>query len=167
MLREREIAGDWAFHLPFLLQMFPALCVGLGIHLFPYSPRWLVMKGRTDDSIKALAKLRGLSVHDEQVQTEWKAIIIEVRSQEEILRHEHPNASSVMLEILQWVDLFKPKHIRRTLVALEIPFFQQVRPSPALHGEPVLILGKFSSPESTRSSTTHRPSSRLSESTTT
>lgn len=126
-VHDREIAGDWAFRLPFLLQVIPALCVGLGIHFFPFSPRWLVMKGRTEDSLKALAKLRRLPEDDSRVQTEWKAIIVEVRLHEEILHREHPNAGSVKLEILQWVDLFKPKYIRRTLVALGIPFFQQVR----------------------------------------
>ena len=40
-----EISSEWAFRLPFLLQMVPALMVGIGIHLFPYSPRWLCMRG--------------------------------------------------------------------------------------------------------------------------
>jgi hypothetical protein len=30
------------------------------------------------------------------------------------------------LELLEWMDLFKPKYIKRTAVALGMPFFQQV-----------------------------------------
>ena len=30
-----EIQSHWAWRLPFLLQMVPALMVGLGIHVFP------------------------------------------------------------------------------------------------------------------------------------
>ncbi|OQV05166.1 hypothetical protein CLAIMM_09950 [Cladophialophora immunda] len=121
----RHIAGDWSFRLPFLLQMAPALAVGLGIHFFPFSPRWLAMRGRNDDSLKALAKLRRLPQDDHRVQTEWKGILVDVRFQEEMLKREHPNTGPLMLEIKQWIQLFKPKYIKRTLVAIGIPFFQQ------------------------------------------
>jgi hypothetical protein len=34
-----DIQSHWSWRLPFLLQMVPALMVGCGIHLFPFSPR--------------------------------------------------------------------------------------------------------------------------------
>ncbi|VUC20277.1 unnamed protein product [Clonostachys rosea] len=117
--------GEWSFRLPFLLQMPPALFVGLGIHLFPFSPRWLVMRHRDDESLQALAKLRQVPTTDDRVQAEWKGIITEVRSQQEILSLEHPNSSGVALELQQWADLFRPRCLKRTAVALGIPFFQQ------------------------------------------
>jgi MFS family permease len=40
-------------------------------------------------------------------------------------RHHGANKNPVVLELKQWGDLFKPKYIRRTTVALAIPFFQQ------------------------------------------
>ena len=126
MLVNRYIDGEWAFRLPFVLQMVPALAVGLGIHFFPYSPRWLSMRGRNEESLAALAKLRRLPESDERVQTEWKGIMVEVRFQEEMLRREHPNSGALMLELKQWFDLFKPKYLKRTLVTIGIPFFQQV-----------------------------------------
>lgn len=47
----RHVAGDRSFRLPFLLQVPLALMVGFGIHLFPFSPRWLAMLGRDEESI--------------------------------------------------------------------------------------------------------------------
>lgn len=122
----REIAGDWAFRLPFLLQMAPALMVGVGIQFFPFSPRWLAMRHRDGDSLRALERLRRLPGTDERVQLEWKGIIREVELQELVLRREHgADINFVLLEFKQWGDLFKPSCIRRTVVALAIPFFQQ------------------------------------------
>lgn len=123
----REIDGEWAFRLPFVLQMVPALCVGGGIHFFPYSPRWLAMRGRDEDSLQSLCKLRKVPVSDDRVQAEWKGIMSEVRFQKEILAKDHPSTNAVALELAQWVDLFRPKYLKRTLIALGIPFFQQFR----------------------------------------
>ena len=122
----RSIDGEWAFRLPFLLQMIPAMAVGGGIHFFPFSPRWLAMRGRDEDCLDSLTKLRRLPATDDRVQIEWKGILSEVRFQQEMLQKEHGTNNNVfMLEIKQWMDLFRPKYFRRTLVALAIPFFQQ------------------------------------------
>lgn len=121
----RVIAGEWAFRLPFLLQMLPALIVGGGIHFFPFSPRWLAMRDRYEDSLQSLSKLRRLPTSHEQVQVEWKGILAEVQFQREVVRREHPNANAITSDLLQWIDLFRPKYLRRTLIAIAIPFFQQ------------------------------------------
>lgn len=84
------------------------------------------MRHRDDESLASLAKLRRLPAADERVQQEWKNIRTEVRFQEEIRQREHGNSNAFVAELHQWVDLFRPKYIKRTLVALGIPFFQQV-----------------------------------------
>ena len=61
------------------------------------------------------------------VQLEWKGIISEIRFQRELRESRHPGDSSVIVELRQWFDLFRPKYFRRTAIALAIPFFQQVR----------------------------------------
>lgn len=122
----RHIDGDWAFRLPFVLQMAPALLVGVGIQFFPFSPRWLAMRHRDDESLKSLQTLRRLPATDERVQQEWRGILSEVALQERVLEQEHGlNTNMFVLELKQWGDLFSPKYIRRTAVALAIPFFQQ------------------------------------------
>ncbi|KAJ5337827.1 hypothetical protein N7452_004555 [Penicillium brevicompactum] len=121
----RAVSGDWAFRLPFLLQMIPALVVGFGIHLFPFSPRWLALRDRKEDSLASLAKLRRLPPSDETVLLEWRGILTEVRFQKEIMHNQYPNTGPAMLEIKGWIDLFRPRYLRRTAVAIAIPFFQQ------------------------------------------
>ncbi|OJJ59171.1 hypothetical protein ASPSYDRAFT_150895 [Aspergillus sydowii CBS 593.65] len=123
----RIIHGDWAFRLPFLLQIVPALVVGGAIHFFPFSPRWLAMRGRNGDSLAALARLRRRPEHDTQVQLEWKGILAEIRFQEEMLEREYPNHKDhpIRTDLRQWLGLFNKRYFRRTLVALAIPFFQQ------------------------------------------
>ncbi|KAL4793691.1 general substrate transporter [Aspergillus venezuelensis] len=123
----RMMTGDWAFRLPFLLQIVPALVVGGAIHLFPFSPRWLAMRSRNSDSLTALARLRRRPEHDDQVQLEWKGILAEIRFQEEILDKEYPDHKDhpIQTGARQWLGLFNKRYFKRTLVALAIPFFQQ------------------------------------------
>lgn len=83
------------------------------------------MRQRDDDSLHALAQLRRVPATDDRVQAEWKGILTEVRFQHEILSQEHPNDSGIILELKQWGDLFRPRCLKRTAVALGIPFFQQ------------------------------------------
>ncbi|KAF2159837.1 hypothetical protein M409DRAFT_70735 [Zasmidium cellare ATCC 36951] len=120
-----EMAGEWSFRLPFLLQIAPALCLGLGIHFFPFSPRWLCMRDRSEDSLQSLSRLRRLPVDDHRVQLEWRGIIAEVRVQREVSRRHHGDKTGFRLEISEWIALFKPKYWRRTMIAMAIPFFQQ------------------------------------------
>lgn len=77
------MSGDWAFRLPFLLQMIPGLVVGLGIHCFPFSPRWLALRDKNQESLQALSKLRRLPATIETVQLEWRVILTEDRFQEQ------------------------------------------------------------------------------------
>ncbi|KAJ5990228.1 hypothetical protein N7522_010435 [Penicillium canescens] len=121
----RAIQGDWSFRLPFLLQMIPALIVGGGIHLFPFSPRWLALRDRKEEGLVSLAQLRQLPSSDETVQLEWRGILTEVRFQRQVMHSDYPNTGSAMMELKGWIDLFRPRYLRRTAVAIAIPFFQQ------------------------------------------
>jgi hypothetical protein len=105
--------------------MVSAVSLGTCIHFFPFFPRWLAMKGRDDDCLKALSKLHRLPAEDRRVQLEWHGILNDVKIQQEIKAREHPNSRGVILELKEWFDLFKPKYIRRTIIAVGLPFFQQ------------------------------------------
>lgn len=120
-----SIQSEWAFRLPFLLQMVPAICVGTGIHIFPYSPRWLGMRDRNEESLQALSKLRRLPSDDPRVQLEWKGIIADVQLEREVTRRRHGTTKGIKVEVKTWLDLFKPRYRKRTAVAMAIPFFQQ------------------------------------------
>lgn len=121
----RHMEGEISFRLPFGLQMVCATSLGLGIHLFPYSPRWLALVDRHDDCLKSLCQLRRLPASDARVQTEFKSIIAEIEYQRIIQARNHPGASGLKLELLGWRDLFTRKMWRRTIVGVGVGFFQQ------------------------------------------
>ncbi|KAF4944953.1 hypothetical protein FSARC_14542 [Fusarium sarcochroum] len=121
----KDMAGEASFRLPFGLQMVSATLLGAGIHLFPYSPRWLVMADRHQDSLKVLSKLRKLPAEDPKVQAEWHSIINEISFQRTVSSREHPGASGLKLELLLWGDVLSKKTLKRTIVACGICFFTQ------------------------------------------
>lgn len=121
----RFLDGEIAFRLPFGLQMVCATVLGIAIHIFPYSPRWLSLVNRDDESLASLSKLRRLPPDDERVQTEWRGIMAEVEFQKVVEQKMHPGKSGFRLEVAQWLDLFKKKTWRRTIVGVGVAFLQQ------------------------------------------
>lgn len=84
------------------------------------------MKGRDDEALSSVAKLRRLPENDQRVQTEWKGIMAETRLDAADARRMHGESKGVALELKSWALLFKKKYWRRTAIAIAIPFFQQV-----------------------------------------
>lgn len=123
----RHLAGEASFRLPFGLQMVSATLLGLGIHFFPYSPRWLALVGRSDDALAALCRLRRLPADDERIAAEHHGILTEVAIQQKIQEKRHPGVKpgSVKAEVLGWLDLLKKKMWRRTVVGVGVAVFQQ------------------------------------------
>lgn len=121
----RHIASEASFRLPFGLQMVSATALGLGIHFFPYSPRWLALVDRRDDCLLSLTKLRGLPSDDHRVQAEFQGIVAEITFQRLIQEKRHPGTTGLKLEFLSWLDLFARKSWKRTAVGAGVAFFQQ------------------------------------------
>lgn len=119
------MAGEISFRLPFGLQMVCATLLGTCIHFFPYSPRWLAMVDRHDECLTSLCKLRNLPASDSRIQTEFKSIIAEKEYQRAIKARNHPGATGLKLEALEWRDLLTRKMWRRTVVGVGVAFFQQ------------------------------------------
>lgn len=119
------MTSEASFRLPFGLQMVCATALGIGIHFFPYSPRWLALVNRRDESLASLAKLRKLPPTDERVQVEHRGIVTEVEFQRIVQEKTHPGATGVRLEIYSWLDLFRRRNWHRTAVGCGVLFFQQ------------------------------------------
>ncbi|KAI4129854.1 MAG: hypothetical protein LQ338_002037 [Usnochroma carphineum] len=127
----RYMGGEWAWRLPFLLQMIPSTVLGLGILFLPFSPRWLASKGRDDEALQSLGKLRQLPVTDQRLQQEWFDIRAEVAFHRQTSALKHPELqskskmNSIKLEIVSWTDCFRRGCWRRTHIGIGIMFFQQ------------------------------------------
>ncbi|KAH8883331.1 general substrate transporter [Thozetella sp. PMI_491] len=127
-----SIPSNWSWQLPFLLQMLPGLLLGFGAILLPFSPRWLASKGREQEALASLARLRMLPPTDRRVQREWMEIVSESRFQAELLSERHPKLTKdkgsltrLRLEAAMWADCLKPGCWRRTHVGAGLMFFQQ------------------------------------------
>lgn len=119
----RHMAGEISFRLPIGLQMVCATILGFGIHLFPYSPRWLAMVDRRQESLASLTKLRGLPATDNRICAEYEGIIAELELEKLLQEKRYPGASVYQREMNAWKDLFK--NWRRTVVGCGVCFFQQ------------------------------------------
>lgn len=125
----RFIDSSWSWRLPFLIQILPGLVLGAGAVFLPFSPRWLANKGRDDQALHTLARLRQLPMTDRRVEKEWLDILAESRYQQQHFAEAHPNLGSgdkIMLELASWKDCFKGRNWRRTAVGSGITTFQQV-----------------------------------------
>ena len=131
--------SHWSWQLPFLIQIIPGLFLGFGAIFLPFSPRWLASKGRDEDALINLAKLRSLPMTDPRVQREWLEIITESKFQRGILAERHPTlinggvANKLKLEFSSWMDCFKKGCWRRTHVGAGLMFFQQVTSVKPIH----------------------------------
>ena len=77
----KDMAGKIAFRLPLGLQLVTATILGVYIHFFKYSPKWLAMRHRPDDGLQRPRKSRRLPSDEHRVQTEYQEIVTEVRFQ--------------------------------------------------------------------------------------
>lgn len=128
----RYMAGEWAWRLPFLLQLIPGFILAAGVIFLPFSPRWLASNGRNAEALQSLSKLRQLPDSDRRVRQEFMDIQAEVRFHQEMNAEKHPSLQSgsakdaFLLELASWADCFKKGCWRRTHVGVMIMFFQQV-----------------------------------------
>lgn len=126
------ISGEWSWRGPFLIQILPGFILGAGIVFLPFSPRWLASKGRDQETLQSLSRLRRVPQTDQRVRLEWFDIKAEVALQREALRERHPKlflneskGTKVKCEVVGWTDLFRKNCWRRTMVGMGIMFFQQ------------------------------------------
>ncbi|KAJ5972600.1 General substrate transporter [Penicillium vulpinum] len=125
------MAGEWAWRLPFLLQLIPGFVLAAGVYALPFSPRWLASKGRDEEALASLCRLRSLPASDRRVRQELMDIQAEVRFHQEMNRENHPDLqgggrkNSILLELSSWADCFKKGCWRRTHIGIGLGFFQQ------------------------------------------
>ncbi|KAI8991594.1 general substrate transporter [Mycotypha africana] len=100
------LTNDWSWRTCFLIQLFACILL-LGAYWLPYSPRWLIDKGRREEALEVLAKLHESSVDDPEVRNEFLCLCDEIEQ-------EHAFGAR------SFIECFRGTNLKRTLFALFI-----------------------------------------------
>jgi len=106
---------DSAWLVPLCLQLFPAMCLFVGMIFMPFSPRWLVHHGRETEALATLAKLRGLPQDHELIELEYSEIRAQSLFEKRTVAEKYPHladGSALSVAKLQFEavgSLFKSK----------------------------------------------------------
>lgn len=127
-----ENQSNLAWMLPSIIQGVPAAILAVGIWWLPFSPRWLIKKGRDEEGLKTLSYLRKLPIEHELVQTEFLEIKSEALFERRSFEKNFPNlaakeaGSVVVREFAQYYQIFRTwDNFKRVSTAWLIMFFQQ------------------------------------------
>ncbi|ORX90096.1 general substrate transporter [Basidiobolus meristosporus CBS 931.73] len=98
------LSTTWSWRAPFLLEML--LCFSLSFTIFlPFSPRWLMDKGRSEEALLVLAKLHSAPIDSPNVMAEYRVIREEIESERAFGNRTY-------------IELFRGSNLKRTLLAL-------------------------------------------------
>jgi hypothetical protein len=118
--------SDAAWRIPFALQIFPGLVLGIGMLFFPESPRYYCMRDNEEAGIRALARVRRTDSDDETLQKEYLSIKAEVMFEEQYNREKFSGKSGVSLYLAGYSTLFSTwPSFKRTAIGCCVMFFQQ------------------------------------------
>ncbi|EEA19416.1 MFS quinate transporter, putative [Talaromyces marneffei ATCC 18224] len=127
-----DTQSNLAWQLPSIIQGIPACLLALGIWWMPFSPRWLVKKGRVEEARKTLAWLRKLPIDDAMVQVEFLEIQAEALFEQRAFAKAFPdlaareNQNVLFRELAQYVNCVRTKdNFKRVATAWLVMFFQQ------------------------------------------
>ncbi|KAF2866507.1 general substrate transporter [Massariosphaeria phaeospora] len=108
---------DFSWRFPIAFQIVFGFIVLIGPFWLPESPRWLLTKDRTDDAVKSLAALRGLSIDADETKLQINVIVDSIRAS----GHKGGNTP--------FSALFtggKTQHFRRMMLGVSSQIFQQI-----------------------------------------
>ncbi|OAX36576.1 general substrate transporter [Rhizopogon vinicolor AM-OR11-026] len=114
-----------SWRVPLGLQLFPALCLGIGMFFMPDSPGWLAESGREEEAAQTLSRLRRKPADDNSVRFELLEIMAEVRYTREVTKAIIPNAGPYRLWVQMMVSFTSKKMTKRLFVGCLPMSFQQ------------------------------------------
>jgi hypothetical protein len=109
------IGGEAAWRIPLALQLIPAIVLCGGAFFLPYSPRWLMLRGREEECLMTLANLRDAEPESLLIQSEYMALQAEQLVQEDE-KHERygPGKSEFYYAIRDYKRLLTTKTLRES-----------------------------------------------------
>jgi sugar porter (SP) family MFS transporter len=118
--------SDASWRVPFALQIFPALVLGVGMLFYPESPRWQLMTDRDDEALVTLSRLRRLPIGDGSIRSEYLAIKAEVKFEQDYINSHYGGLSGFELAVRQYANLVSTwSNFRRLSIGCCVMFFQQ------------------------------------------
>ncbi|KAJ3536084.1 hypothetical protein NMY22_g6191 [Coprinellus aureogranulatus] len=105
----RSIPGALSWRIPLGIQIIPGIILGLGCLLLPASPRWLVLKGRDEDALKSLARLRMRTPEEAEDDTLLQIELLEMKVETELVQRKlgvEGGKPSFKSELRAWGRLF-------------------------------------------------------------
>jgi SP family sugar:H+ symporter-like MFS transporter len=118
--------NDWQWRAPIICQIPLGIILGIGLMMFPESPRWLMVKGREADARKSFARYQQLDPNSAEIDF----MLDNVR--------QHIELDKTLLAGTSWGAIYRGVNLRRTLVSafilvsLAITGIQFVAPYAAL-----------------------------------
>lgn len=121
-----------AWRIPLALQLVPAIILGIGINFMPFSPRWLISRGREEEAMEVLSSARAMPKESDLVQIEFLEIkaqhLFEKATSEELFPQYQDDSFSSNLKLGFWSYfslLQKKTLLYRVAVGTLTMFFQQ------------------------------------------
>lgn len=99
-----------AWRIPLAIQLVPAIILCIGSWFLPYSPRWLMLVGKEEESLTVLAHLRVQDPNSPEVQYEYRSLKTEAYAEREVSRLRYgTETKSWRTEILEYKRIFTTK----------------------------------------------------------
>ena len=106
-----NIPNSFGWRVPFILQTVTASTLAVGAHFLPYSPRWLLSKGRTDEARQVIDYLVAPNHADER---------------RELLEIPAARTGPHKSQLESMIDIWRPGVRGRTILGLALNVFQQL-----------------------------------------
>ena len=73
--------AEWNWRWMLGIEAIPAILYFLCLAIVPESPRWLMMKGRTEEATVILKKALGEQNSEQEIKQSWSSSLTSIRSQ--------------------------------------------------------------------------------------